>query len=117
MKFYDEDGIGTGPTKEFMTLFSKQIQRRELHIWNEMDQEPFPFHSVLRMLNYPNRGPGEGVVLKEDSDEVDGAVLRCFKCACFNMFCCPEHHCFLSLDRSQSLLHFHLSFFRFTILP
>lgn len=104
VKFFDEEGVGTGPTKEFMTLLSDQLQRRELHLWNEMDQEPYSYQSVVRMLNYPIRGPGEGVVARETKEDIDGAFLRCYKCACFNTYCCPTHDCLLSVDRMQSAL-------------
>ena len=67
-----------------------------------MDQEPYTFESPVRMLNYPIRGPGEGVVSKETITDLDGAFLRCCECACLNAYTCPTHHCILSVDRMKS---------------
>lgn len=67
-----------------------------------MDQEPYPFQSPVRMLNYPIRGPGEGVVMKETTTDLDGAFIRCCQCACLNAYTCPTHKCLLSVDRMKS---------------
>ena len=83
-------------------MFSSQVQRRDLHLWSEIDQEPFPFETSLRMMNYPIQGPGIGVLCEKRDDCISGAVLRCYKCACFNMFACPNHGCLLSLNRKES---------------
>lgn len=98
MKFFGEEGIGTGPTHEFLTLLCKEVQRRSLHLWNESTETPYPAKSVVRMLNYPARGP-DTALLEPCEDELNGAFLRCWKCACLMCFTCPEHHCLLSVDR------------------
>ena len=98
----NEEGIGSGPSKEFITMLSHQLQRRELHLWNESDQTPYPITSVVRMMNYPLRGPEEGVVSELKNYHHSGAFLRCFKCACLNTACCPHHDCLLSVDRKES---------------
>ena len=42
-------------------------------------------------------------MLKESSDDISGAVLRCYSCACLNMWICPEHKCLLSVDRQTGI--------------
>ena len=96
--------------------FGDEIQRRELHLWKDETPTPCTFSTVVRLLNCPFRGPGEGVVLKESSDDISGAVLRCYSCACLNMWICPEHKCLLSVDRQTGIHVDSHSRFRGTVL-
>lgn len=104
VKFAQEEGIGQGPTNEFVTLFGDEIQRRELHLWRDETPTPCTFSTVVRLLNCPYRGPGEGVVLNECTEDISGAILRCYSCACLNMWICPEHKCLLSVDRLNRIV-------------
>lgn len=40
IKFCDELGVGMGPTREFISLFSKELQNRQYHFWNDSDDSP-----------------------------------------------------------------------------
>lgn len=39
-EFYGEPGIGSGPTREFYTLFSEEIQAAALNIWLKSEDKP-----------------------------------------------------------------------------
>lgn len=43
VEFFNEPGIGSGPTREFYTLFSEEIQLRNLNIWLESETKPSGF--------------------------------------------------------------------------
>ena len=101
INFFQEDGIGKGPTREFISTVTGEIQRQELGIWR--DDQPF-VRSCSRFLNYPQIGPGEDekdiMVLP---NTICGVYYRCSSCLHFTIVPCPEHKCITKQNRDKSM--------------
>ncbi|KAK8807211.1 hypothetical protein WA158_003970 [Blastocystis sp. Blastoise] len=103
IQFFNEEGVGQGPTREFVSLVTKEIQRQELGIWR--NSEHF-IYSSARMMNYPVFGPGED---EEDltvlEHSICGVYTRCSDCLRINMYACPEHKSLLKHNRANDSMY------------
>lgn len=76
-----------GPTREFISLFSKELQNRQYHFWNDSDDSPCLLVSSPSFPS-PNLPSNVGIV-----------ICRCGEWV-FNH--CPTHRSILCLDSSGS---------------
>eukprot|EP00698_Gefionella_okellyi_P017273 TRINITY_DN5031_c0_g1_i1.p1 TRINITY_DN5031_c0_g1~~TRINITY_DN5031_c0_g1_i1.p1 ORF type:complete len:1695 (-),score=309.88 TRINITY_DN5031_c0_g1_i1:43-5127(-) len=53
VEFYDEEGTGLGPTHEFYTLVSRELRRRDLHLWRDGGSEGEHVHAPFGMFPQP----------------------------------------------------------------
>lgn len=72
-----------GPTREFISLFSKELQNRQFHFWNDGDESPCLLVTSPAFPS-PNLPSNVGIV-----------ICRCGE---WVMTSCPAHHILCCLD-------------------
>lgn len=61
IEFHDEEGTGLGPTHEFYTLVSRQIQRRDLQLWRTESLDSEFVHAAHGLFPLPLPASRSGV--------------------------------------------------------
>jgi len=61
IEFYDEEGTGLGPTHEFYTLVSRQLQRSDLQLWRSDASDTEYVHSANGLFPLPLPASRSGV--------------------------------------------------------
>ena len=72
-----------GPTREFISLFSKELQNRQYHFWNDCDDSPC---LLVASSSFPSPTLPSNI----------GFVIC--RCGEWVMNHCPTHHSLLCLD-------------------
>lgn len=83
-RFSGEEGTGDGPTSEFYSIISKEIQSKELGLWHDLSIKPSKIPLWKQQLNCIFNPLGESKYHRI-------AAYICKNCNCLLLPSCPNH--------------------------